>query len=173
MIILRSAGLNDQPLLERWDQEADVAASGGDDDGYDWAFELPRIVDWRDMLIAEIVDQEQGTCEPIGMLVLIDAAREETHYWGEIDPHSWAMDIWIGEAKHRGQGYGRQMMAAALARCFIQHRAHVVLVDPLFRNHAARRFYQSCGFREYERRTFGQDDCMVYAITRAEFEQRR
>ena len=64
---LRPATLADVPTLEAWDQQAHVINATGSDDGmYDWATEIPRQVDWREFLIAEIdgrgtfVDRRRG-----------------------------------------------------------------------------------------------------------------
>jgi aminoglycoside 6'-N-acetyltransferase len=159
-VVLRRAVTADVPLLERWDEDPDVADSGGDDDNFDWGFEVPREVDWREILVAE------ADGEAVGVVVLIDAAREETHYWGDsVEPGAWAIDIWIGEERDRSRGIGRQMMEGALARCFGPHGAPVVLIDPLTTNVRAIRFYERMGFSHVGPRRFGEDDCSVMQIT--------
>ena len=159
-VTLRTAVASDVPVLMRWDEDPDVASSGGDDDDFDWAAEVPRDVDWREILIAE------ADGEAVGVLMLIDAAREETHYWGDVtDAGAWAIDIWIGEERHRSRGLGRQMMEGALARCFGEHGAPVVLIDPLESNTRAIRFYERMGFGHVGPRTFGGDRCRVMRIT--------
>ena len=95
-VIFRAATIDDSYLLKNWDLDEAVGYSGGDDDSYDWDYELPRNVDWREFLIAEV------DAVPIGMIVLIDALREESHYWGQDVPtDSWAIDIWIGDQEGR------------------------------------------------------------------------
>ena len=122
VVVLRPAVAADVPLLELWDEDPDVAESGGDDDVFDWAWEVPRSVEWREILVAE-ADGEQ-----VGVVVLIDAAREETHYWGDdVEPGAWAIDIWIGAADDLGRGYGTTMMRLALARCFADPAVRAVL----------------------------------------------
>lgn len=161
-VTLRRAVPADVALLEQWDADPDVASSGGDDDEFDWVTEVPRDVEWREILIGE------AGGEPVGVVVLIDAAREETHYWGEVTDHgAWAIDIWIGEERHRSRGLGRQMMEGALARCFGEHAAPVVLIDPLESNTRAIRFYERLGFEHIGLRTFGEDRCAVMRITPA------
>ena len=59
-ITLRSMRPDDVPLIELWDEDPDVAASGGADDWYDWPVEVVRDVAWRELLIAE----ERG--RPVG-----------------------------------------------------------------------------------------------------------
>lgn len=157
---LRRATLSDVEILERWDEDEDVQASGGEDDQLDWEFEIPREVAWREILIAE------GDEGALGAVVLIDAANEETHYWGDdVEPGAWAIDIWIGESKNRARGYGTQMMKAALARCFDVHGAAAVLVDPLAWNLRAIDFYRRVGFSVVGPRTFGGDECVVMRAT--------
>lgn len=157
---LRPAVPADVPLLHRWDDDPDVAASGGDDDEFDWEYEVPREVAWRELLIAE----EDG--RPVGFLQLIDAREEESHYWGDIEPGIWAIDIWIGAAADRGRGLGATMMHLALERCFARPDVHTVLIDPLLRNQRAIRFYERLGFEHIGIRWFDQDECAVMRIAR-------
>lgn len=159
-VYLRCANLGDAELLRVWDADEDIGYSGGDDDNYDWEYELPRNVPWREILIAEVNN------EPIGVIVLIDVLKEESHYWGhEEQSGAWAIDIWIGEAKNRSRGFGSSMMRQGIARCFTNHRASVVLIDPLISNHRAISFYRRLGFVEVGPRRFGDDDCLVMSIT--------
>jgi len=155
MIELRRMRLDDVVMLERWDEDPDVAASGGDSDWYDWPVELARDVDWRELLVAE----EDG--RPVGFVQLIDAAREDTHYWGAVEPGPWAVDIWIGAPEDRGRGVGTEMMHQALDRCFRDHGATEVLIDPLTTNLRAIRFYRRLGFTDVGERSFGDDRCLV------------
>lgn len=162
MIALRPMRLDDVDIVERWDEDPDVAASGGDDDGYDWPVELARgELPWREFLVAE----EDG--RPVGFVQLIDAREEETHYWGhDVPDGAWAIDIWIGAPEDRGRGIGAEMMRLALARCFDDHGATEVLIDPLATNTAAIRFYERLGFEFVEERDFDGDHCRVYRSTR-------
>lgn len=161
---LRRATLEDLPVLCHWDTQPHVIAATGDDDTFDWEDELPREVDWREFLIGEVDGR------PVGFIQIIDAAREETHYWGDAEPNLRAIDIWIGDAGDLGRGYGTAMMRLAIERCFAEPAVTAILIDPLARNTRAHRFYERLGFRPLERRTFGTDDCLVYRLTRAEWE---
>src|SRR6187200_1415116 len=125
---LRKANLADLSLLRDWDTKAHVAAASGADEPYDWKSELPRDVDWREFLIAEI----DG--DPIGFIQIIDPAVEETHYWGAIEPNLRAIDIWIGHDGNLGRGFGTQMMQLALERCFAVPAVDAILLDPLASN---------------------------------------
>lgn len=164
MIRLRPATKDDIPLLKRWDEKPHVIAAGGGDDWYDWDAEIPRNAEWGELLIAE----EAG--RPMGVMEIADPAKEPTHYWGEIEDNFRAIDIWIGEEDDLGRGLGAQMMRAALDRCFADEKVRAVVIDPLESNADARRFYERLGFKFVERRTFGKDDCIVYRLTRTDFE---
>lgn len=165
-MLIRPAAPADIPHLERWDQmEHVIACSGdpGDDVNTDWASEVTRRVPWYEILIAE----EMG--RPIGVMQIINPAEEETRYWGEIEPHFRAIDIWIGEPDMLGKGHGSLMMRMALATCFADPAVQAVIIDPLASNTRAITFYERIGFRTVERRMFGADDCLVMRIDRADF----
>jgi len=162
-VTLRRATMDDLPVLRHWDTQPHVIAASGDDDSFPWETELPRDVDWRELLIGEVGGR------PVGVMQIIDAAREETHYWGDAEPNLRAIDIWLGEASDLGKGYGTQMMRLALARCFADPKVTAILIDPLASNIRARRFYERLGFKPVERRTFGTDDCVVYRLGREEY----
>lgn len=148
-----------------------MIASDPNDDWH-WEIELERTPDWREQLIAEIDNRAiaQGAVpKAIGFIQIIDPAREESHYWGDVAPDLRAIDIWIGEETDLGKGYGTKMMQLALARCFADPRVTSVLIDPLASNTRAHRFYERLGFRFVEPRRFGDDDCFVYCLNRADW----
>lgn len=158
-VVLRPAAPADAPLLRRWDDEPHVVASDPNDD-WNWETELTRSPDWREQLLAEVDGR------PIGFVQIIDPAREESHYWGDVAPDLRALDIWIGEPDALGRGYGTEMMRLALARCFAPSHVRAVLIDPLANNLRAIRFYRRLGFAPLGRRQFGADDCLVHELTR-------
>src|SRR5690606_20952423 len=155
MLTLRPATPADLHLLRHWDEQPHVIACDPNDD-WQWEAELGRTCDWREQLIAELDGR------PIGFLQIIDPAREESYYWGDVPEGLRAIDIWIGEAGDLGRGHGTRMMQLALARCFAEPSVTAVLIDPLVSNTRAHRFYERLGFRLIERRRFGDDDCLVY-----------
>lgn len=161
-IQLRPATPDDLALLRHWDAQPHVIAADPNDD-WAWEADLGHDPAWREQLIAE----RDG--EPLGFVQIIDPAREETHYWGDVPSGLRALDIWIGEAHDLGKGYGTEMMWLALARCFDPPDVTAVLVDPLAENTRAHRFYERLGFRFVERRRFGEDDCFVYRLDRAAY----
>jgi aminoglycoside 6'-N-acetyltransferase len=161
-MLLRKATRDDLEVLRRWDEEPHVVESDPNDD-WGWEKELGREVDWREQLIAEVDGR------PIGYLEILDPARDDEHYWGDCDDNLRAIDIWIGEAEFLGQGHGTRMMQLALERCFAVPTVEAVILDPLFSNERARRFYERLGFRFVERRSFGADECAVYRLERRDY----
>jgi aminoglycoside 6'-N-acetyltransferase len=166
---LRPAALSDVALLRAWDTKPHVIAASGNDAGRtDWAAELARRTDWGEYLIGEIDGR------PVGVLQIIDPAREESHYWGDVEPNLRAVDIWIGEDSDLGRGYGTEMMTLVLNRCFADTGVTAVVIDPLVRNTRAHRFYERLGFQRVGRRIFGDgDDCFVYRLDRETWCRRR
>ncbi len=162
MINLRPATPDDLELLRHWDEQPHVIASDPNDD-WEWETELHRDPDWREQLIAELEGR------PIGFIEIIDPAREDEQYWGDVPADLRALDIWIGEASELGKGYGTQMMTLALSRCFADPEVTAVLVDPIVSNTRAHRFYEKLGFKRIERRLFGADDCFVYRLNRSDW----
>jgi len=157
---LRKAMLDDLALLRHWDDQPHVIEADPNDD-WDWERELSRDPDWREQLIAEVDDT------PIGVVQIIDPAREDSHYWGDCPDNLRAIDIWIGEQAYVGRGFGKRMMEMAIDRCFSDPSVQAILLDPLATNTRARHFYERLGFRFVENRRFGDDDCAVYALHRA------
>jgi aminoglycoside 6'-N-acetyltransferase len=163
---LRRAAPADLALLHYWDTKPHVIAARGNDDSPDWETEVSRRPDWGEWLIAELDGR------PVGVIQIIDPAREETHYWGDVEAGLRAVDIWIGEEADLGRGYGTQMMRLVLERCFAHPEVRAVLIDPLASNTRAHRFYQHLGFQQIDHRTFGDDDCLVYRLEREAWRKR-
>ncbi len=161
-MILRNAELSDSKLLRHWDKQLHVIESDPNDD-WDWEKELSRNPDWREQLIAETEGR------PVGFIQIIDPAREESHYWGQVAGNLCAIDIWIGKKEELGKGYGTKMMRLALQRCFSDKRVKAVLTDPLETNTKAHGFYGKMGFRFVEKRRIGEDDCWVFRLERDDF----
>jgi len=165
MLTLRKATLDDLPTLAVWDEQSHVIESDPNDD-WQWESELGREVDWREQLVAEIDGR------PIGFIQIIDPAREESHYWGDVPENLRAIDIWIGMKEDLGKGYGTRMMELTLDRCFSDPLVEAVIIDPLESNTRACAFYERLGFQFVDNRTFGLDRCAVYCIDRRDWEKR-
>ena len=159
-LYLRSATPLDAPTLRNWDRKAHVVAARGNDGDMDWESELPRHVAWRELLIAELHGR------PVGFVQIIDAALEETHYWGNAEPDLRAVDFWLGEESDLGRGYSTRIMHLVIDRCFSDEAVRAIIIDPLASNTRAHSFYERLGFRSVERRRFGDDDCVVYRLER-------
>lgn len=165
ILTIRPAASEDIPTLTRWDTEPHVVAATSDDPS------TPELFDWA----AELTPREDGTSfymavvdsRPIGILGVIDPAREQTHYWGASAPNLRAVDIWIGEKDALGRGYGTQMMEWVIELCFRDPLVRAILVDPLFSNTRAHRFYRRFGFVDVHRRQFDRiSDCLVMRLQR-------
>jgi aminoglycoside 6'-N-acetyltransferase len=170
VISLRRMRVADLAWLRRWDEDPDVASAiGRGADWYDWPVELARNVPWRELLIVE----ENG--RPVGFLQLIDAVEEETHYWGDVAPGTWALDIWIGAPDDRGRGLGGAAMRLALDRVFGHHDAAWLVIDPYVTNTRAIAFYRHLGFEPVDERRFGDDErrCLVMRLVRPPTRRRR
>jgi aminoglycoside 6'-N-acetyltransferase len=163
--LLRKASLLDLNLVRAWDQQPHVIESDPNDD-WDWEYELGHEPLWRQQLVAEIDGR------PIGFVQIIDPALEESRYWGDCENNLRAIDVWIGEGSDLGKGYGTQIMNLALEKCFESKEVVGVIIDPLFDNIRARRFYEKLGFVFVERRPFGPDVCAVYRLNRSEWTRR-
>jgi aminoglycoside 6'-N-acetyltransferase len=170
-VILRRATSADVRWLDVWDDDPAVVACSTDDPqataafaGVSWADEVASQSDVYRYLIAEVDGR------PIGAMNICDPHLEPTHYWGRIAPNLRAMDIWIGAAGDRGQGYGSEMMRLALERCFGDNRVRAVVIDPLASNERAHRFYRRLGFKPLGRRVFGDDDCLVHELKRRDWQ---
>lgn len=159
---LRPATPADLDLLQHWNEQLHVIAAAPNADWH-WEEELDRTPAWREQLIAEIDNRA------IGFIQIIDPAREESHYWGDVAENLRAIDIWIGEETDLGKGYGTKMMQLALAKCFADPSVAAVLVDPLVSNIRVHHFYERLGFRWVDRRQFDEDDCFIYCLNRADW----
>lgn len=158
-ITLRKATLKDVEKLYEWDKKPHVIASGIDDD-WEWEKAITNTANWQEQLIAQLNNK------PIGVVQIVDPAREETHYWGNIPANLRAIDIWIGEETELNKGYGTQIMQLAIKRCFQPKEVTAIIIDPLSSNTNAIRFYQRLGFEFIEKRVFGDDECDVHQLTR-------
>ena len=190
MLRIREATLADVPTLEAWDLEPQVIAATTDDPNatqafgeHDWRAELANQTPANVYFIAEIdsgaarrdrtsstfLDEVAANMRPIGAMQVIDPLNEPTHYWGETEPNLRAIDIWLG-ADATGQGYGEMMMYAMINENFVDPAVTAIVIDPLASNTRAHRFYQRLSFKPVGRRTFGDDDCLVHRLERADWE---
>lgn len=163
-MILRRATLDDAALLEDWRKRPHVQAGFGEEEPPDWEEELSINQDWHDPVIAEIDGR------PIGYIEIIDPAREETHYWGDVGANLRALDIFVANEGDLGKGYGAEMMRLALQRCFAAPEVKAVIIDPLASNTRAIKFYERLGFRGQGVQDFYGNNCLVMRLARADWE---
>jgi len=160
---LRPATLDDLALLRHWDAQPHTPPAQVDE--WQWEQELADAQPWRGRFIAELDGR------PVGFVAIDDPALDD--YWDDLhEPGLRALDIWIGEARDLGQGYGTRMMELAIERCFAEPEVRAILLDPLQDNARARRFYERLGFRFIENRRFDDDDCAVYRLERSDWLRR-
>jgi aminoglycoside 6'-N-acetyltransferase len=169
-LTVRPAELSDAPAFEAWDHDPDVIAATSDDPhasqafaGIDWPAEIATRSDVSCHYIAELDGR------PIGGMQVIDPHEEPTQYWGDIEPNLRAVDIWLGNANDRGKGYGSAMMRGVIEACFSAAEVRAIVIDPLASNIRAHRFYQRLGFKPVGRCRFGDDDCLVHRLDRADW----
>lgn len=165
---LRPATVDDAEILAAWDREPHVIACSSDDPDAEVAFGS----DWRDEITNSAYELTYVMAEvdgrAVGVMAVCDPHTEPSHYWGEIEPGLRAIDIWIGPAEWLNRGVGTQMMAQMIDRCFAEPDVSAIVIDPLNTNVNAHRFYQRLGFQVVGRRMFGDDDCLVMRLDKAD-----
>ena len=171
-MFIRPARAADIPVLCKWDNEPHViqatSSSGTVVQDDDWEDELAPRDDGTSHWIGQVGDT------PIGVMQIIDPARERTHYWGECENNLRAIDIWIGEKEFLNKGFGSRMYLWAISECFAPDEVTAIVIDPLSNNEAAHRFYKRFGFQFVEQRLFDDDsDCFVFRLERKHWEQIR
>lgn len=169
-VTLRAAAVADAPMLAAWDREPHVIACSSDDANAQVAF---GGIAWGEEIAASAYDSHYLIAEvagvPVGVLQVCDPHTEPTHYWGEIETGLRAIDIWIGPKEWLGRGVGTQMMTQMINRCFAEPDVTGIVIDPLNSNTDAHRFYQRLGFTVVGRRMFGDDDCLVMRLEKADW----
>ncbi len=153
-------------MLEDWRRRPHVQAGFGSEEPPDWREELTINEDWHDPVVAEIDGR------PVGYIEIIDPAREETHYWGDVEDNLRALDIFVADEADLGKGYGGEMMRLALARCFASPNVKAVILDPLTDNKGAIRFYERLGFAHEGVQVFEGNECAVMRLTRETWAER-
>ena len=114
------------------------------------------------------------------------ARKEGGEYLGQVDLFSLQqvdrtaeLGVVIGEARHRGKGYGREAVSLILSYAFRQCNLHRVYLTVLAENLGAIRCYEACGFlREGVARQHifidgAYRDLVQMGVLRPEWEQRQ
>jgi len=135
------------PLIERWDNDFQVADLRGDDPRPQSAESVAA--GWEPLLRGEREDwigfaiYALPKLRPIGIINIRDFSN----------PHGTAeFGIAIGEAADRGQGFGTEATKLILDYAFTVLGVHNVWLDTLAYNVGAIRAYERAGFREIGRR---------------------
>jgi len=135
------------PLIERWDNDFQVADLRGDDPRPHTAESIAA--GWEPLLRGEREDwigfaiYALPELRPIGITNIRDFSN----------PHGTAeFGIAIGGAQDRGQGFGTEATRLILDYAFTVLGFYNVWLDTLAYNHGAIRAYEKAGFREIGRR---------------------
>lgn len=94
-------------------------------------------------LVAEVNDNSSDKLAQLAGFVVATVEQEIPIY--ELREYAFVHDLWV-EPEYRSAGVGRQLVQAALER-FTQIGVQQVRLDTAAQNEAARRLFQSCGFR--------------------------
>ena len=141
-INLRAVEREDAPLLYRWLNDPDTMTFWGVPGSTVSLVEIRRrIEEWLaregadgrpSCLMVEMLDGEA-----IGHVVFAEHRA---------DARSIALSLMIGEAAHRGQGLGKDLVETCLALCFDEWNLHRVWLRSEASNVRAHRLYVGCGF---------------------------
>lgn len=159
-VTFRRARTSDVGLLRRWSHADHVRDVIGDAYDWDWPTEVES--GWQEVWIASI--REGKVRLDIGVVIVLNTEADPSHYWGDVEPGTYAIDLWIGESNALHRGFGAAMMRYGIDRAFQVHGANVILLDPIATNTAAIGFYRHMGFQDVGPRRFGTDQCLVLQL---------
>lgn len=141
IVSLRPVTTDDWPLLQRWIRDPAVAKWWGSASEAEAGI---RLVLETDAAVGRIILADGA---PAGYVHAIDATL-----WGEDPPETmpawtWDVDIFIGEAAHRGRNVGVEALDLVAGEVFGSTFAMALSVFVSVRNEAAVRAYERAGFR--------------------------
>jgi len=148
-------------MLTRWSHADHVRDVIGDAYDWDWPTEVEST--WQEVWITSV--EHGGQERDIGVVIALNTEADPSHYWGDVEPGTYAIDLWIGESDALHQGFGTAMMRFGIDRAFQVHGARLILLDPIATNTAAIGFYRYLGFQEVGPRRFGDDDCLILQLS--------
>jgi len=140
-VTLRPAAPGDRFMVRRWLADAEIEAWWGSRASAE--AEIALAMDSPSALCRIIEDAGQ----PVGYAHAVDAGL-----WGEtlpdaIPPGCWDLDVFIGQASHRGRGVGRRAIALLADEVFSTTLAVACCIFTSVKNEAAVRAYEQAGFR--------------------------
>ncbi|WP_374689719.1 GNAT family N-acetyltransferase [Promineifilum sp.] len=168
---LTAVTAGDMPAITRWWADPDflrlyntAPAAPRNEDQLSRRFDLSQTSPDVFLFAVRLLDEE----EIVGLL--------------EFDGVDWSnrttfVSIGIGEARHRGQGYGRDAMAVGLRFAFHELNLHRVCLTVFGYNAAAIALYERLGFtregvyREHIERDGRRYDMLLYGLLRREWEK--
>ncbi|GAB6901777.1 GNAT family N-acetyltransferase [Kineosporia succinea] len=86
--------------------------------------------------------------EPFAYLEIYRPARDLISGYYPAGPHDLGLHLAIGDQRHTGRGFGREMVKSLVAQLFTDDPAcELVVAEPDARNVAAVRMFEAAGFR--------------------------
>lgn len=82
------------------------------------------------------------------------------------EPGTFCMDLFIGDEKNIGRGYGTQIVRSFIDYIFKNFNAHTIFIDPAITNKVAIRCYEKAGFRFVKEAFDGVTNCYVMKINK-------
>ena len=164
---------SDLPVLAKWWQDADFQRL------YDGVPAYPKTAE---QLAKRVEEGQKG--DTVFLFAIRPTDSEEIVGLLEFDGVMWPhgttyVSIGIGQAKHRGQGYGREAMQLALDYAFNELNLHRVSLTVFAYNEPAIKLYESLGFvregvyREALHRDGRRYHMYLYGILRREWADRK
>ena len=135
----------DAPLVHRWQNDMELV--------YNWGSQ-PLPVDLT--AVEKRLDSQHERRNGL-MLGIQLREGEELIGMGGLFAIEWPwqraeLSLCIGEAEHRGKGYGREATMLILDHAFTKLNLHSVLLRVIAYNEPAVKCYEACGFRHAGRR---------------------
>ena len=79
-------------------------------------------------------------------------------------PHTYCMDLFIGEENHLHKGYGTEIVKSFIKIIFDQFQAQTIFIDPAITNKIAIHCYEKAGFKFVKEAFDGVTNCAVMKI---------
>jgi aminoglycoside 6'-N-acetyltransferase len=140
-ITLRPASPGDRFTLRRWLADPEIESWWGSRASAEAAIALAME---SPSAICRIIE-DAG--QPIGYAHAVDVGLWNDELPDVIPPGCWDLDIFIGDASHRGRGIGQQAIELLVHEVFSTTLAIACCIFTSVRNEAAVRAYERAGFR--------------------------